>query len=289
MDQKKSNVKYSHLDQRIKTLIDVSQEVLDTDNFIEIAIDRVKTKTKRSFYPEFIRRSLQLLNREELFEIREKYWSMIAQMIINKMFPLSVFQSEYCKMLEETSSKDIDFYVLWMFKAEILKTLIIRGAHPLSELTTTTSVLKKRGLVGKLIGKLLKILIESEGELAFTEKWNASGIKWDDLLDRSLENSIDFIIVYDLHCLLRKGHNRKRRSATENVVKDELKASGIELLTDLVDTSYENQVDIIKKYNSKSLTIEETRQLNKQLLNLLRERDFDDIPSWITENVGEEK
>ncbi|KAF7990913.1 hypothetical protein HCN44_000718 [Aphidius gifuensis] len=194
MDQKKSNVK---MDQRIKTLIDVSQRVSDTNRFIEIAIERVKTKIRCSAYPEFIRRSLQLLNREELFEVREKYWSMIAQMIINNMFPLPLFQSEYRKMLEETTGNDL----LWTYRVEILKTLIIRGAYPLKELISTTSGLKKRGLVGKLVGKLFKILVESEGKTSIAEKWNDSGIEWNDLLDKSLEDLDEIISMNDLQFL----------------------------------------------------------------------------------------
>ncbi|XP_044011818.1 uncharacterized protein LOC122854861 [Aphidius gifuensis] len=201
MDQKNCNVKYPHIDQQIKTLIDVSERVSDTDIFIEIAIDRFNTKIERSASPEFIRRSLVLFNREESFEARKKYWSFVAQMIISRRITLSLFQSEYCQMLEETTGKDIEFNVLWIYKAEILKTLIIRGAYPLKNLIRTTSGLKKRGLVGKLVGNLLKILVESEGKTLIAEKWNESGIEWKDLFDKSLEDPDDIMYANDLQFL----------------------------------------------------------------------------------------
>ncbi|XP_044011819.1 uncharacterized protein LOC122854862 [Aphidius gifuensis] len=238
MDQKNCNVKYPHLDQQIKTLIDVSEKVSDTDIFIEIAIDRFNTKIEPSAYSEFIRRSLVLFNREESFEVREKYWSFVAQMIIKKRFPLSSFQTEYCQMLEETTGKDIEFNVLWIYKAEILKTLIIHGAYSFKELISTTSGLKTRGLAGKLVGNLLKILVEREGKISIAAKWNESGIEWEYLFDKSLEDPDDIIKEYDLKFLtvgetdqlskrllklLRSKTGKTKNWITKNVVEEKTK------------------------------------------------------------------
>ncbi|XP_044010126.1 uncharacterized protein LOC122853773 [Aphidius gifuensis] len=175
---------YSQLDEQIKSLIN-------------IAIDEFKNKIDHLNYPEFIRRSLEVTKLESL-NVREKYWGFVANMITIGIFPLAVFQSEYDKMFEEI--KDVS-PIFWTYKAEILKILVKRGAHPLKELKRTTLVLKKKGLVGNLVGELLKILVASEGPSAITEKWNNSGIEWTDLLNTSLENPDDIIKRYNLQFL----------------------------------------------------------------------------------------
>lgn len=78
---------------------------------------------------------------------------------------------------------------------------MICGAHRLKELKRTTSVLKTRGLVGKLVGELLRLLASSEGPSAIIDKWNDSGIEWSDLLDISLEDPNDIIEKYHLQFL----------------------------------------------------------------------------------------
>ncbi|XP_044010130.1 eukaryotic translation initiation factor 4 gamma 1-like [Aphidius gifuensis] len=122
-------------------------------------------------------------------------------MIINNMFPLSLFQSEFDKLLELPKNLFIDLPVFWTYLAEILKPLVIRRAHPLNELVRTTSVLKNIGLVGKLVGELLKLLAEAKGPALLVFEWNASGIKWTDLIDTSLENPDDIVEQYNLQFL----------------------------------------------------------------------------------------
>ncbi|KAF7990914.1 hypothetical protein HCN44_000719 [Aphidius gifuensis] len=175
---------YSQLDEQIKTLIN-------------IAIYQFDDKFDHLDYSEFIRRSLEVTMLESL-NIREKYWSFIAKLITDNVFPLELFQSEYDKMFEEINDVSPIF---WTYKAEILKILVKRGAHPIKELKRTTSVLKKKGLVGNLVGELLKILLASEGQTSITDKWNNSGIEWTDLFDTSLEDPDDIIKKYNLQFL----------------------------------------------------------------------------------------
>ncbi|XP_044010127.1 eukaryotic translation initiation factor 4 gamma 1-like [Aphidius gifuensis] len=175
---------YSHLDEQIKTLINV-------------AIEEFKNKIDHLDYPVFIRRSLEVTMLESS-NVREKYWGFVANMITDNVFPLAVFQSEYDKMFEEINDVSPIF---WTYKAEILRILVMCGAHPLKELKRTTSVLKKKGLVGNLVGELLKILVASEGQISITDKWHNSGIEWNDLFDTSLEDPDDIIKKYNLQFL----------------------------------------------------------------------------------------
>ncbi|KAF7990912.1 hypothetical protein HCN44_000717 [Aphidius gifuensis] len=166
-----------------------------------IAMYQLQDKLDNSTYPYFIRKSFEIILVGPS-SAREKYCILFAQMIINNIFPLSVFQSEYDKMFEEIESLDIYLApTFWTSRAELLKPLVICDAHPMKELIRTTSVLKNMGFVGKLVGELLRLLVESEGPSTITEKWNASGIEWTDLLDTSLEDPDDIIEKYNLQFL----------------------------------------------------------------------------------------
>ncbi|XP_044002800.1 eukaryotic translation initiation factor 4 gamma 3-like isoform X2 [Aphidius gifuensis] len=172
----------------------------NVDAFIDTAMDQLNDKLDNSTYPYFISESLnRILEKSSLH--REYYSSLFAHMIVNKMFPISLFQAEYDKLIEVAEDLVIDLPKFWTYAAEILKPLVVRGAHPLNELKRTTSVLKNSGTVGKLVGELLTILAQSEGPKLIADKWNKSGIKWTDLVDTSKENPDNIVKEYNLEFL----------------------------------------------------------------------------------------
>ncbi|XP_044011817.1 eukaryotic translation initiation factor 4 gamma 3-like [Aphidius gifuensis] len=197
----KPKTKHQQLDDEFNILFNVCKSVSDAQSFVDIAMYQLQDKLDNSTYPYFIRKSFEIILVGPS-SAREKYCILFAQMIINNIFPLSVFQSEYDKMFEEIESLDIYLApTFWTSRAELLKPLVICDAHPMKELIRTTSVLKNMGFVGKLVGELLRLLVESEGPSTITEKWNASGIEWTDLLDTSLEDPDDIIEKYNLQFL----------------------------------------------------------------------------------------
>ncbi|XP_063978604.1 eukaryotic translation initiation factor 4 gamma 1-like isoform X2 [Diachasmimorpha longicaudata] len=232
------------LKKTIRTVLDMCNGP-QTEAFITDAVDTVKDQFDNSTYPMFVSDTLNaLLEKPALF--RQRFAALYAHMINNNMIPLSLFQSAYEKILEEADDLAIDVPKCWTYFAEILAELIKPGAHPLSELKKTTTVLKSMGSCGKLLGELLSNLAKDLGPKVVAEKWDRSELRWPDLVDTSKENVDDIIQRYKLEFL------------TSDCIGTE-KCSGAELTLD---------------------------QIRNQLVNLMRGSGFDNITGWISANVG---
>ncbi|XP_015120443.1 eukaryotic translation initiation factor 4 gamma 1 isoform X2 [Diachasma alloeum] len=216
-----------------------------TDAFITDAVDTVKEHFDNSTYPLFVRETLNSIL-EKPGPFRQRFAALYAYMINNNMIPLSLFQSEYEKILEIADDLVIDIPKCWTYFAEILSEIIRLGAHTLAELKKTTAVLKSMGSCGKLMGELLSKLAKDLGPKVVADKWDQSGLRWADLVDTSHENPDDIVQRYKLEFL------------TSDCIGTE-KCSGAEL------------------------TLE---QIHDQLVNLMRGSHFDNITGWISANVG---
>ncbi|XP_011306512.1 eukaryotic translation initiation factor 4 gamma 3 isoform X2 [Fopius arisanus] len=235
-------------EEQLKTII---RSVLDkcngpqTDAFIAGAVKIMKEHFDNSTYPFFIRETLNSIL-EKPAPFRQRFSGLYAHMINNNTIPLSLFQSEYEKYLEAADDLVIDIPRCWTYFAEVLSEMIYLGAHSLEELKKTTVVLKSMGSCGKLVGELLSKLAKDLGPKVVADKWDQSGLRWNDLVDPSLENPDDIVEKYKLEFLT----------------------------SDCIGT---------EKCSGAGLTLD---QIHDQLVNLMRGSHFDNITSWILANVG---
>ncbi|XP_014477093.1 PREDICTED: eukaryotic translation initiation factor 4 gamma 3-like isoform X2 [Dinoponera quadriceps] len=208
----------------------------------------VKEKFDSSSFSKF---TLECMNHvfEKTATDRENVSKLMSHLIKEKILPLQYFKSGLEEVLQIVDDLVIDLPKIWTYLGEILSYSIKEEAIPLSEMKSIFLSLKANGCVGKLFGELMVKVSQSKGSKWVADKWDQSGLQLSNLLDPEMEDADKIIKDYHLEFLTGDCNSAKSSTAANS-----------------------NQLNLV--------------QIQENLRRLMKENtSFDDICSWINENV----
>nr|KAF7435190.1 hypothetical protein H0235_003381 [Vespula pensylvanica] len=177
---------------------------------------------------------------------RERVSRLMSQLIARNILPLQHLKAGFSEVLEFVDDLIIDIPKIWTYLAEVLTHPIKDEVMPLSEMGSIFVSLRNQGGAGKLLGELLAKLSQEKGSKWIADKWDQSRLPLNDIIDPERENIDKIAKEYHLEFLIGDYNSAKSSSS------DELSL----------------------------------QQIHEQLKRLMKENTFDEISSWITENVG---
>lgn len=177
---------------------------------------------------------------------QERVSRLMSQLISRNVLPLQHLKAGFCEVLEIVDDLIIDIPKIWTYLAEVLTQPIKDEVMPLAEIGSIFVNLRSQGNAGQLLGELLAKLSREKGSKWIADKWDQSRLALYDIINPDRENVDKIIKEYHLEFLIG-GYNSAKSSSN-----DELSL----------------------------------QQIHEHLRRLMKENTFDEISSWITENVG---
>ncbi|KAK2588140.1 hypothetical protein KPH14_004191 [Odynerus spinipes] len=177
---------------------------------------------------------------------RERVSRLMSQLISRNILPFQHLKAGFSEVLEIVDDLIIDIPKIWAYLAEVLTHPIKDEVMPLSEMGSIFISLRSQGYAGKLLGELLAKLSREKGSKWVADKWDQSRLALNDIINPDRENVDKIIKEHHLEFLIGDYNSAKSSSS------DELSL----------------------------------QQIHEQLKRLMKENTFDEISSWITENVG---
>ncbi|XP_058810596.1 eukaryotic translation initiation factor 4 gamma 3-like isoform X2 [Phymastichus coffea] len=162
------------------------EEYIAGEEDVEAAIQEFRKKFPILSHATFVREITNAILEKPDYH-RNKTSQLLARLLSLQYVSLQNFENGLREIIEASPDLIIDIPMLWEYFAKILVHPILNGTYPLTELKNIVQPLssekRKKGKTYGLITQLLLELNQLEGAAWTNEKWNSSGLHWNDFVD----------------------------------------------------------------------------------------------------------